>query len=146
MELNDTTNVASKGMPFVEKHTHINPDISEFVPPGKLSVTAWSEYASKLPPTVRDHSLRVYLIARSLQVHFKEDRDPSPYEQSLLFIACIFHDFGTISNTSAAVRFEIEGADAALHFLLLHPEISDKESNEVWLAIALHTTPQIPER
>lgn len=55
-------------------------------------------------------------------------------------------DFGTIRNTSPTTRFEIEGADAAVHFLLLHPEVPDKESNEVWLAIALHTTPQIPER
>lgn len=146
IELNDTTDVTSKGTPFVEKHTHVNPDISEFVPPGKLSVTAWSEYASRLPPTIRDHSLRVYIIARSLQVRMKHCDPPSQHEISLLFVACMFHDFGTISNTSPTTRFEIEGADAAVHFLSLHPEVSDKKSNEVWLAIALHTTPQTPER
>jgi hypothetical protein len=42
------------------------------------------------------------------------------------------------------LRFEVDGANAAREFLRGH-SISEDEIQRVWLAIALHTTPGIPE-
>ncbi|MGF6885282.1 hypothetical protein ABIA39_003144 [Nocardia sp. GAS34] len=40
-------------------------------------------------------------------------------------------------------RFELDGAEAARSFLLRHGR-SEREARDVWLAIALHTTPEVP--
>ncbi|HEX6444069.1 MAG TPA: diguanylate cyclase, partial [Streptosporangiales bacterium] len=42
-------------------------------------------------------------------------------------------------------RFEIDGADLARDFVLAHGR-DDADARAVWLAIALHTTPEVPVR
>src|SRR5262245_29018865 len=42
------------------------------------------------------------------------------------------------------LRFEVDGANAARDFLRSHG-ISERDIEKVWTAIALHTTPGIPE-
>ena len=44
---------------------------------------------------------------------------------------------------SRARGIEVDGAEAAYRFLRGHGR-SEQEARNVWLAIALHTTPQIP--
>lgn len=67
------------------------------------------------------------------------------YDPELLYIGCIFHDMGlTPDYASTDKRFEVDGANAAQDFLKQH-RISNEEINLVWTAIALHTTPGIPE-
>ena len=85
------------------------------------------------------HSRRVYLwgmlkaAARGLEV------DPE-----LAYVGGLFHDLGlTTGHASKDRRFEIDGADVAHGFLLDHGR-SAAEAREVWLGIALHTTPAIP--
>lgn len=85
------------------------------------------------------HSRRVYLwgmlkaAARGLEV------DPE-----LAYVGGLFHDLGlTTGHASKDQRFEIDGADVAHGFLLDHGR-SAAEAREVWLGIALHTTPAIP--
>jgi len=87
------------------------------------------------------HSRRVFLWgmlkakARDLQV------DPQ-----LAYVGGMFHDLGlTQRYRKPAQRFEIDGADAAFDFLREHGR-SEAEARDVWLAIALHTTPEIPLR
>lgn len=42
------------------------------------------------------------------------------------------------------LRFEVDGANAARRFLMEH-DVDRADADKVWLSIALHTTPGIPE-
>lgn len=85
------------------------------------------------------HSRRVFLFgmlkstSRGLQV------DPE-----LAYVGGLFHDLGlTQTFRRTDQRFEIDGANAAFDFLRDHGR-SESEARNVWLAIALHTTPEVP--
>lgn len=87
-----------------------------------------------------NHSIRVYLFAaeqgRQRSLHF----DPE-----LLYVASAFHDLGLIKKFSSQnERFEVDGANAARQFLNAH-NIAEDQVQAVWEAIALHTTPGIPQ-
>jgi len=87
-----------------------------------------------------NHSIRVYLFAaeqgRQRQLRF----DPE-----LLYVAAAFHDFGLLKKFSSEnERFEVDGANAARQFLAAH-KIPEEQVQTVWEAIALHTTPGIPQ-
>lgn len=58
----------------------------------------------------------------------------------------MFHDLGLTEGfrTSSALRFEVDGANAARDFLLQHG-VDEADARKVWLGIALHTTPGVPE-
>jgi hypothetical protein len=67
------------------------------------------------------------------------------FDQELLYTAAMFHDVGlTPSFRASQLRFEVDGANAAREFLRSHG-ISERDIEKVWNAIALHTTPGIPE-
>ena len=67
------------------------------------------------------------------------------FDPELLYIGAIFHDMGlTPQYSSKADRFEVDGANSARAFLRKH-NISQQEIDLVWTAIALHTTPGIPQ-
>jgi hypothetical protein len=107
-----------------------------------------SQLARELTQLVRDtesdllyhHSLRVYcwgvLAGRRASLKF----DPE-----LLYAASMFHDIGlTPRYESSQLRFEVDGANAARDFLRSHG-ISEGDIETVWNAVALHTTPGIPQ-
>jgi hypothetical protein len=57
----------------------------------------------------------------------------------------MFHDMGlTHQHSSHNERFEVDGANAARDFLRRHG-IAQQDIDIVWTAIALHTTPGIPQ-
>src|SRR6476619_7553902 len=57
----------------------------------------------------------------------------------------MFHDLGlTDTYRTTTQRFEVDGADEARRFLTAHG-VDDYAAQRVWTAIALHTTPGIPE-
>jgi hypothetical protein len=57
----------------------------------------------------------------------------------------MFHDIGLVpAYSSATDRFEVDGANAARDFLRSH-NIAELDVERVWTAIALHTTPGIPQ-
>ncbi|MEE6260775.1 HD domain-containing protein [Plantactinospora sonchi] len=86
------------------------------------------------------HSRRVFLFG-ALQ---GERRGLSP-DLELLYVGAMFHDLGlTAEYGSTDLRFEVDGAQAARRFLLDHGR-SAAEAHTVWLAVALHTTPGVPE-
>jgi HD superfamily phosphodiesterase len=67
------------------------------------------------------------------------------FDPELLYMGAIFHDMGlTPHYSSKADRFEVDGANTARDFLRAH-SISPQEIDIVWTAIALHTTPGIPQ-
>jgi HD superfamily phosphodiesterase len=64
----------------------------------------------------------------------------------LLYVGAMFHDLGlTARYGTSTQRFETDGADAARDFLLEHG-VGRAEADKVWLGIALHSTPEVPER
>ena len=88
-----------------------------------------------------DHSRRVFLFGA---IHAQQHGlDPDP---ELLYLAALFHDTGLATPYSdEEQRFEIDGADHARKFLLDHG-FPARSADTVWTAIALHTTPRIPDR
>jgi HD superfamily phosphodiesterase len=67
------------------------------------------------------------------------------YDPELLYVGAMFHDIGLIEgHRSAHDRFEVDGANAARAFLVSHG-ITGDAARIVWDAIALHTTPGIPQ-
>ncbi len=66
-------------------------------------------------------------------------------DHELLYIGCMFHDIGlTQQHCSCDKRFEVDGANAAKAFMQSYG-IASADIDKVWTAIALHTTPGIPE-
>ncbi|KIW00211.1 uncharacterized protein PV09_08251 [Verruconis gallopava] len=120
------------------------PVYDKFVPEDAISRSAYAYASQHLHPAVLTHSLRVYCLAAQLAT-----KQPSKYasekHQPLLFTACVFHDVGTAAAHDGSQRFEVEGADAASAFLRSHG-VRDDEAHDVWVAIALHTSPGIAER
>ncbi len=87
------------------------------------------------------HSRRVFLFGalhgRRLGLH----ADPE-----LLYVGAMFHDLGlTARYGTSTQRFEMDGADAARDFLLAHGA-APSDADNVWLGIALHTTPEVTGR
>ncbi|WP_255794676.1 HD domain-containing protein [Mycobacteroides abscessus] len=86
------------------------------------------------------HSRRVYLFG-ALQ---GQRRGVKP-DLELLYAGAMFHDIGlTEAYRSSQLRFEVDGANAARDFLT-ERGTSAEDAQNVWLAIALHTTPGVPE-
>ena len=107
-----------------------------------------SQLAREITELVRDtespllfhHSSRVYYWAALAGHHRGLGFDPE-----LLYAGAMFHDMGlTPAHGSPDKRFEVDGANAAADFLRSRG-IGEREVEKVWTAIALHTTPGIPE-
>ena len=87
-----------------------------------------------------DHSRRVFLFG-ALQ---GRRRGLQP-DLELLYAGAMFHDIGlTKPYRTSMLRFEVDGANAARDFLLDHG-VGEADARKVWLSIALHTTPNVPE-
>ncbi|XVQ07216.1 HD domain-containing protein [Spirillospora sp. CA-255316] len=95
-------------------------------------------------PSLFNHSIRSYLFARLAagRLGLAADHD---YDNQLLFAACALHDLGLAAKGRHDSRFEVEGADRAAEFLTGHG-LPTADVDEVWQAIALHTSPGIAER
>ena len=107
-----------------------------------------SQLAGELTQFIRDtesdllffHSTRVFFwgALTGKQKNLKFDTE-------LLYVAAMFHDIGlTDGYRDSGLRFEVDGANAARDFLRAHA-IPELDVERVWTAIALHTTPGIPE-
>ncbi|OBI22395.1 diguanylate cyclase [Mycobacterium sp. E2327] len=87
-----------------------------------------------------DHSRRVFLFG-ALQ---GRRRGLQP-DLELLYAGAMFHDIGlTERYRTSTLRFEVDGANAARDFLAQRG-VDKADADKVWLSIALHTTPGIPE-
>lgn len=86
------------------------------------------------------HSSRVFYWAALTGV-----RRSLKFDAELLYAGAMFHDMGlTPQFSSPNERFEVDGANTARDFLRGHG-ISQQDIDTVWTAIALHTTPGIPQ-
>ncbi|MEA3093331.1 MAG: hypothetical protein QOJ04_4673, partial [Caballeronia sp.] len=92
------------------------------------------------PPLLFHHSSRVYHWGALAGMHRGISFDPE-----LLYAGAMFHDMGlTYQDSSVDERFEVDGANVARDFLRSHG-IAQQDIDTVWTAIALHTTPGIPQ-
>ena len=110
------------------------------VPDTKLAREATELVRESTTALIYHHSRRVYFWG-SLQ---GRNRDLS-FDPELLYIGAMFHDVGLNEEFRGSDRrFEVESADAARRFLREHG-VPEDSVRRVWAAIALHTTPGVPE-
>src|SRR6202162_943307 len=110
------------------------------IPDSKLAREATDLVRDIESPLLFNHSTRVYYFA-SLAGKRRELK----FDSELLYVAAMFHDMGlTPRYSSKSDRFEVDGANTARAFLHQH-NIPQMEIDTVWTAIALHTTPGIPQ-
>ena len=87
-----------------------------------------------------NHSSRVYYFGA-----LAGKRQSLKFDAELLYAGVMFHDLGLMpDHSSPADRFEVDGANGARNFLQ-ERGIPQQDIDIVWTAIALHTTPGIPQ-
>jgi hypothetical protein len=106
----------------------------------KLSREATELVRNTESPLLFHHSSRVYYWGA-----LTGNRRGLRLDSELLYAGAMFHDMGlTPAHASAHERFEVDGANVARDFLRSHG-IAEQDIETVWTAIALHTTPGIPQ-
>src|ERR1700691_4210162 len=91
-------------------------------------------------PLLFNHSSRVYHWGT-----LAGKRRGLKFDSELLYAGAMFHDMGlTPKYSTAQERFEVDSANAARNFLRSHG-IAQADLDTVWTAVALHTTPGIPQ-
>jgi hypothetical protein len=110
------------------------------VPDTKLARDTTELIRERTSDLVYNHSRRVFWWG-SLQ---GRNRDVS-FDPELLYIGAMFHDLGLNEEfRHTGRRFEVNSANEARKFLQDHG-VPEDSVRRVWTAIALHTTPGIPE-
>ena len=110
------------------------------IPDSKLAAEVTELVRDTATPLLFHHSSRVYYFGA-----LAGKRRGLRFDPELLYSGAMFHDMGlTRAHSSANERFEVDGANAARDFLRSH-HISQQDIDVVWTAIALHTTPGIPQ-
>ena len=110
------------------------------VPDSRLAREATELVRDTEAPLLFNHSTRVYYFGS-----LAGKRRGLKFDPELLYIAAMFHDMGlTPQHSSKSDRFEVDGANAARAFLRQY-NIAQQDTDTVWTAIALHTTPGIPQ-
>ncbi len=110
------------------------------IPDSKLARAATELVRDTEPALLFHHSSRVYYFGALAGLH-----RGLKFDAELLYVGAMFHDMGlTHQHSSPHERFEVDGANAARDFLRSHG-IAQADIDTVWTAIALHTTPGIPQ-
>jgi hypothetical protein len=110
------------------------------IPDSRLAHEITEFVRDTAPPLLFHHSSRVYYFGALAGM-----RRNLPCDPELLYAGAMFHDIGLVPrHSSAHERFEVDGANAARDFLRARG-ITTADVDTVWTAIALHTTPGIPQ-
>jgi hypothetical protein len=110
------------------------------VPDSRMAREATELIRSVESDLLFNHSLRVYSFGA-----LQGNRQGLAYDPELLYIGAMFHDLGLVDgHRSADERFEVDSANAAREFVIAHG-LEAEAVRIVWDAIALHTTPGIPQ-
>jgi hypothetical protein len=110
------------------------------IPDSKLAHEITELVRDTESPLLFHHSSRVYYWGA-----LAGKRRGLSFDRELLYAGAMFHDMGlTHQHSSANERFEVDGANIARDFLRSHG-IAQHDVDTVWTAIALHTTPGIPQ-
>ena len=111
---------------------------------GPAAVSALALAQTHELPSILNHSIRThaYALLHAERLGLSSGVD---FDAELLFVACVLHDLGSADAFDGPQRFEVEAADAAVTLLTEHGRSAD-DADQVWQAIALHTSPGIVER
>lgn len=110
------------------------------VPGTRLAREATELVRDTTSELIYHHSRRVYWFG-SLQ---GRRRDLS-FDPELLYVGAMFHDLGlSEKHRTSGRRFEVDSAEEARAFLR-ERGVPEDSVRRVWTAIALHTTPGIPQ-
>jgi len=110
------------------------------IPDSKLSREITEFVRASETPLLFHHSSRVYYFGA-----LAGKRRGLKFDPELLYAGAMFHDVGLMpDHSSENERFEVDGANAARDFLRSRG-IAQSDLDTVWTAIALHTTPGIPQ-
>lgn len=110
------------------------------IPDSKIAREAAELVRAHESDLLYNHSIRVFLFGAMAGV-----RQNLKFDPELLYVASLFHDLGLVDHYHTETkRFEVDGADAAREFLRSRG-IPEPKADLVWEAIALHTTPGIPQ-
>jgi hypothetical protein len=110
------------------------------IPDSKLAHEINELVRDTTSPLLFHHSSRVYFFGA-----LAGKRRGLNFDLELLYAGAMFHDMGLARQYSSPhERFEVDGANVARDFL--HSRgLSQADVDTVWTAIALHTTPGIPQ-
>ena len=122
--------------------TSLTDDIAGIALPDTARVRETTEYIRDVEDDLLFHHSRRVFYFGALQ-GLRRGLQP---DLELLYVGAMFHDIGLTDGyrTSSQLRFEVDGADAARDFLLQRG-VDEAAARKVWLGIALHTTPGVPE-
>ena len=109
-------------------------------PDTKVCIAAMELARDHSPPFLFNHVMRTFAFG-----HAAGALQCAQYDQEMLFLGAVLHDLGLVEKFIGEDRFEIDSADAAAAFLS-RQGYSDKKIAVIWDAIALHTTPSLPQR
>lgn len=110
------------------------------IPDSQLAREITEQVRDTVSPLLFHHSSRVYYFGA-----LAGKRRGLTFDPELLYAGAMFHDMGLApKHSSATERFEVDGANVARDFLRSHG-IAQHDVDLVWTAIALHTTPGIPQ-
>jgi hypothetical protein len=110
------------------------------IPDSKLGRETTELVRDTESPLLFNHSTRVYYFGS-----LAGKRRGLKFDPELLYVGAMFHDMGlTPQYRSKSDRFEVDSANTAREFLRQH-KIPQQDVDTVWTAIALHTTPGIPQ-
>src|SRR4029453_4193391 len=113
---------------------NVQPD----VPDTKITREATGLLREFSTPLLFNHSHRVFFWANELG-----RQTGKKFDAELVFLCAAFHDLGLLKKfSSAADRFEVDGANAVRQFLE-HRGVPTARIETAWDTIALHTTPGI---
>ncbi|KVV48371.1 phosphohydrolase [Burkholderia territorii] len=111
------------------------------IPRTPMTIEAAEAARAALPRVMADHACRVFVLA-SLAAR----RAGETLEADALYVAAMYANMGlSPAYCRSTERYEIDSADAAQAFLLRH-DTSQHLCDDVWRAIALHTTPGVAAR
>ncbi|MGW7315162.1 HD domain-containing protein [Streptomyces sp. NPDC054854] len=110
------------------------------VPDSALAAEATALVRDTTSELIYHHSRRVFWFGS-----LRGRRRGIAHDPELLYVGAMFHDLGLGAEfRDSGRRFEVDGADEARRFLERHG-VPQEGIRRVWTAIALHTTPGIPE-
>ena len=110
------------------------------IPDSQLARAATELVRDTEPDLLYNHSRRVFLFGA-----LAGERKQLKFDAELLYLGAMFHDMGLVdAYSSKTSRFEVDGANAARDFMQQHG-MNEYDIEQVWLSIALHTTPGVPE-
>ncbi|AOJ77274.1 phosphohydrolase [Burkholderia ubonensis] len=111
------------------------------IPRTSVAIEAAEAARASLPAALAGHAARVFVFA-SLAAR----RAGDACDADALYVAAMYANMGlSAAYCRSTERYELDSADAAQALLLRH-RASQRMRDDVWRAIALHTTPGVAAR